>query len=211
MPRFWRRAGKMVVPGLVALCASLSWAGGGSADVPASQHLVHTYRSLIPLGSEVFLFSQKDSREIFYVMASAQDREFEGQQVWMDGNQHILKTAKGVPVENYPHQVHFRVSVSERDGFMLVDPPLPIETHARTFDQFISGLKFEMRIFHALKNRIVHPSAVAHIGIPPDVPASERVYEVTFDLGEVPITDRVVMHVLTDQGDRLAKFNVDLY
>jgi hypothetical protein len=103
------------------------------------------------------------------------------------------------------------VSVSQRDDVLLVDSPFLVQGHGRTFDELITSLKFEVRVFRALKCRIVHPTKVTHLGIPPDVPASQRIYEVTFDVGDVPISDRIVMHVLTDQGERLAKFNFDLY
>jgi hypothetical protein len=171
----------------------------------------HIYHSLIPLGCEVFSYSGHDEHQIFYVMVSAQNRQFEGEQVWFDGVRRILKEPNGGLVQAYPREMRFRVSVSEHSGFTLIDSPLPIQTRDRTFNQLITSLKFEMRIYRALKSRVLHPTKVTHIGVPPDVPATERVYEVTFDLGEVPISDRIVMHVLTDEGDRMAKFNVDLY
>lgn len=131
--------------------------------------------------------------------------------MWIDGDHHILKTATGIPVKNYPREVSFRISVSERGGFLVIDSPLLVETHGKTLNDFLCGLKFEMRIFHALKYRVLHPTKIAHIGIPPDVPANERVYQVTFDLGDVSISDRIVMHVLTPEGERMAKFNFDLF
>ena len=192
-------------------CAAASGKGAaGKADIPTT-HPLHIYRALIPLGSEVFSYSNEKQREIFYVMASAQNREFAGEQLWMDGQKRVLKNPDGGKVESYPRQVNFRVSVSERGGALLSDPPFPVENHGSTFDQFISGLKFEVKVFHALKARIVHPTKVAQIGPPTEMPSSERIYQVTFDLGDVPISDRMVMHVLTSEGERLAKFNVDLY
>jgi hypothetical protein len=171
---------------------------------------------LIPLGSEVFSLSNNNSKnskdqQEFYVIASATNAEFDGEQLWVDGDRHILKRADGAPVESYPRQLSFRISVSERGGFLVVDSPMPIQSHGNSLNDFISSLKFEMRIFHALKCRVLHPAKITHIGIPPDVPANERVYQVTFDLGDVPISDRIVMHVLTPDGGRMAKFNFDLY
>jgi hypothetical protein len=180
------------------------------ADVSAARPL-HIYSALIPLGSEVFSYSHEKQKEVFYVMASAQNREFAGEQLWIDGEKRVLKNPHGAKVESYPRQVSFRVSVSERGSALLTDSPLPVETHESTFDEFISRLKFEVRLFHALKARIVHPTNVAQIGPPMEMPSNERIYEVTFDVGDVPISDRMVMHVLTSEGERLAKFNVDLY
>jgi hypothetical protein len=192
-------------------CGAASGKGAAAkVDVPAT-HPLHIYRALIPLGSEVFSYSNEKQREVFYVMACAQNGEFAGDQLWLDGEKRVLKSANGGKIENYPRQISFRVSVSERGTALLSDSPLSVENHGSTFDQFISGLKFEVKVFHALKARIVRPTKVANIGPPPEMPSSERIYQVTFDLGEVPISDRMVMHVLTSEGERLAKFNLDLY
>ena len=131
--------------------------------------------------------------------------------MWVDGDKKILKNSQGALVASYPRQVSFRVSVSERDGALMVDSPFPVENHSSSFEQFITSLKFEMRIFHALRERIVRPAKIAQVGPPLEVPSRERIYDVTFELGEVPISDRIVMHVLSGQGERLAKFNFDLY
>ena len=191
-------------------CVAASGKGAAAKTDPDAAKPIHTYRALIPLGSEVFSYSSEKRGEVFYVMASAQNREFAGEQLWIDGDKRVLKASNGTRIEAYPRQVSFRVSVSERGETLLSDSPFPVANHG-TFDEFISGLKFELRVFHALKTRIVHPTKVAHIGPPLEMPSRERVYEVTFDLGEVPISDRMVMHVLTSEGERLAKFNVDLY
>jgi hypothetical protein len=191
-------------------CAAASNASGKTATPPVPRPL-HVYRAMIPLGSEVFSFNNSREREVFYVMVSAHNREFEGQQLYADGEKRFLKTSAGVTVKQYPHQMHFRISVSEREGYSPLEAPFPVEAKEPSFSEFISQLKFEMRIFHALTARILRPVSIKHIGIPPDVPASERIYDVTFDLGDVPIDDRIVMHVLTSQGDRLAKFNFDLF
>ena len=196
---------------LLALCGCLPCAASGNPDLSKPGHPLRVYRELIPLGSETFSYSNGKQHELFYVMASARSQAFEGQQVWQDGERAVLKTPGGLPVQNYPREVRFRVSVSQRDDVLLVDSPFLVQGHGRTFDELITSLKFEVRVFRALKCRIVHPTKVTHLGIPPDVPASQRIYEVTFDVGDVPISDRIVMHVLTDQGERLAKFNFDLY
>lgn len=193
------------------LLLSVPCAASNKASFNGSGHPLHIYHSLIPLGSEVFAYADKNERKTFYVLASAQDGEFAGDQIWVDGDRHVLRNAHGALVETYPRHMRFRISVSEDEGFLPTDQPLPVETHGRTFNDFICGLKFEMRVFHALKDRVIHPTKVVHIGMPPDVPSKERIYEVTFDIGNVPIEDRIVMHVLTSEGDRLAKFNFDLY
>ncbi len=197
------------------LVSTVPCIAGSNAASPtpdnAAPRPMHVYKALIPLGSEVFSYSHEKERATFYIMASATNREFAGQELYADGERRILKLANGEPVKQYPREVHFRISVSERADYAPLDLPFPVETHESPFNEFISGLKFEMKIFRALKARIVRPSKITHIGVPPDVPSNERIYDVAFELGDVPITDRIVMHVLTPNGDRLAKFNFDLY
>jgi hypothetical protein len=42
------------------------------------------------------------------------------------------------------------------------------------------------------------------------MPYDERIYRIGFDMGKIPIQDRVVMEVLTPTGQRLCKFHLDL-
>lgn len=215
MPSLLQSARRSVAAFLLTVCGALPSGASNEAatpsSVPASPKILHVYHALVPLGSEAFSFSRKNEREIFYVMVSARNHEFEGQQLCLDGGKHVLRTGGGLPVQSYPRELRFRVSVGERDGTLVTDPPTAVQTNADTFNELITGLKFEMRVFHALDRRVLRPTKVTHIGIPPEVPANTRIYEVTFDLGDVPISDRVVMHVLTGEGERLAKFNFDLY
>ena len=188
-----------------------SGASSKKTQIATADRPLHVYRSIVPLGSEVFGYHAKKSYQTFYILASAKNSEFDGQQLWARGDQHFLKAPSGQPVQHYPREISFRVSVGDRDGFLITDPPITIDTHGKTFSDFITGLTFELKVFHGLDCRIVHPARIRHIGIPPDVPASERVYEVSFPIGVVPISDRLVMHVMTSQGERLAKFNLDMY
>jgi hypothetical protein len=210
MEQRWRfAAGSILVFATVWIVCQPSMASG--KPNAAAPRLLHRYRARVPLGSEIFTYAANGHSKVFYVIASALDGSFEGQAIWQEGALHVLKDASGVAVEKYPRQVRFRVSVCEQDALLRMDAPLPIETRSGTFDEFITGLKFEVHIFHALGNQTVRPTQVTHIGVPPDVPYNERIYEATFDLGEVPIGDHIVMHVLADNGERLAKFNLDLF
>src|SRR3954464_13116679 len=121
----------------VVLVSSLPALAGSNAAAPSvgvtGTKPLHVYKSLIPLGSEVFAYSHHSQRETFYAMASASNREFEGQALCADGARHVLKKGDGDLVQQYPREVHFRVSVSERAGFAPIDPPFPIDSHESTF------------------------------------------------------------------------------
>jgi hypothetical protein len=46
--------------------------------------------------------------------------------------------------------------------------------------------------------------------MPRHVPYNERIYRIGFQIGKVPIEDRVVMEVFSPSGERLCKFHLDL-
>jgi hypothetical protein len=48
------------------------------------------------------------------------------------------------------------------------------------------------------------------VGMPMDVPYDERIYRVSFDLGEVPLADRIVLEVLSPREERLTRFHLDM-
>jgi hypothetical protein len=48
------------------------------------------------------------------------------------------------------------------------------------------------------------------IGVPSDISYDERIYRVTFNLNQMPITDRFVLEVRSPEGNRMAKFHFDL-
>ena len=58
--------------------------------------------------------------------------------------------------------------------------------------------------------RQVAPVSVQLIGVPQDVPYDERVYRVTFDVGDLLVTDRCVLMVLSPDGERLTRFHFNL-
>jgi hypothetical protein len=44
------------------------------------------------------------------------------------------------------------------------------------------------------------------IGVPAEIESDERVFRVSFDVGEVPVTDRMVLEVTTPEGEDLTHF-----
>lgn len=202
---------RALILGLMVLGGCVPCVAGSALPIASPLQVVHVYHRIIPLGSEVFSYRNGKQHNLFYIMASAQSPVFEGELLCTRAGRHLLTNPDGTPVERYPRELRFRVSVAQRDSLLFLDQPLPVESRDQSFNELITSVKFELHIFRALNKRVVRPSRVQSIGIPPDVPANERIYEVTFDLDDIPISDRVVMRVLSDQGERLAKFNFDLY
>ncbi len=54
--------------------------------------------------------------------------------------------------------------------------------------------------------REITPESVELIGMPASVRYDERVYRISVNLGDAPITDRVVIDVLTPEGKFITHF-----
>lgn len=189
------------MPALLAFCIFAV----GAASAQGSR--VFAYNGRIPLGIESFRL-QPAGRE-FYLMASVENPAFDGLYRVTDHNGHDhLFTGTNKPVTFYPSRVQFRVTASSREK--LVEDH-PFDTHAKVgVDDLMAHLRFRLKVFHALEYRYVKPSVVEDVGLPMDVPYDERIYRIGFDLGKVPIEDRVVMEVFSPTGERLCKFHLDL-
>jgi len=177
--------------------------------IPASPQTsrVFNLNGRIPLGIESFRL-QPAGRE-FYLMASVENPSFEGlyRSVGRDGHVSLF-SATDKPVTFYPTKVQFRLTASAREK--LVEDR-PFDTHAKlSISDLLGQLHFRVKVFHALEYRSIKPSLVEDMGVPTDVPCDERIYRIGFDLGKVPIEDRVVMEVYSPTGERLCKFHMDL-
>ena len=80
----------------------------------------------------------------------------------------------------------------------------------RNVSDYLLRLQFRVKIFRALQVTVLQPKLVKLVGIPGDVSYDERIYRVSFDLGEVPVADRIVLEVLSPAGHRLTRFHLDM-
>lgn len=165
------------------------------------------YHARIPLGWECFKLNP--SGQLFYLMGSVEDAEFEGWQKVTQDDRTRLVSANDSPVKRYPQHLQFRITASAKERLIekrpfLVNSRLSINT-------YLLGLRFRLAVFHGLEEWKMRPVAVESIGMPADVSYDERIYRVRFNLGEIPIEDRIVLEVLAPNGQRLSKFHVDLY
>jgi len=48
------------------------------------------------------------------------------------------------------------------------------------------------------------------IGVPADIPYDERVFRVSFDIGERPVTDRFMLEIYSPEGEQLGRFCFEL-
>lgn len=160
----------------------------------------------IPLGIESFRL--EPGKQDFYLIASAESPTFAGMQRVVEGTKDRLVTTNGKKVDFYPERVEFRVTASGRER-ILDDRPFETTDDISLNELFVK-LRFRIKVFHGLEARHIEPAYFEDIGMPRDVPYDERIYRIGFNLGKIPIEDRVVMEVFSPAGARLCKFHLDL-
>jgi hypothetical protein len=168
---------------------------------------VYSINGRIPLGIESFRL--QPAGQPFYLIASVENPEFQGLYRASDRNgRDRLFDSSDKRVLLYPTRVQFRLTASTREK-LLGDKPF--DTHEKiAMDDLLEKLQFRVKVFHALEYRYIKPAFIENVGVPKDVPYNERIYRIGFDLGKIPIEDRVVMEVISPDGQRLCKFHLDL-
>ena len=168
---------------------------------------IYSFNGRIPLGIEGFRL--RPSGQHFYLMASVESPELEGLYRVREGDRvRGLFAHDNTAVKFYPTRVQFRVTASAREKFVQ-DYSYNTDTKLNV-DQLMSQLRFRVKVFHELKYRYIKPTVVENVGVPTAVTYDERIYRIGFDLGKIPIEDRLVMEVLSPNGQRLCKFHLDL-
>jgi hypothetical protein len=194
----------------VALAAMLASVPCGTLLAGAaqdSQDVVTEFHSIVPLGMEPILL--EPGHQPIALFVSAESPQFEGVKRIGDAPGAALVRADQ-RVRHYPSQIAFRITATQRFALVpLGDKPFPIETNVALND-FLLNMHYELKIFRGLESRTLEPAAVKVIGIPADVPSNERIFRVLFNIDQVPIADRIVLEVLTPDGDRMCKFHLDL-
>lgn len=179
----------------------------GGKTVPPSLLWECEFHSVLPLGSEMFRL--EGLKDPVMLLATAVSPELDGWKRVNQGGSRFVFAADGSQVQTYPRQVQFRVSASAMGrapaGYelLVVKSPTPL-------NDFLLDLRFRLKIFHGLHAREVEPAHVHMVGVPADVPYNERIYRLTFELPPVPVQDRMVLEVLSPQGERVARFHFEL-
>ncbi|HVZ16941.1 MAG TPA: hypothetical protein VG897_07485 [Terriglobales bacterium] len=188
------------MPAILALCLA--------ASAVAKESRVYSVNGRIPLGIESFRL--EPAGRDFYLMASVENPAFDGLYWSTDRKGHTrLFGRDDNRVMFYPERIQFRVTASAREK-LVGDSPFRTRANLRVADM-LQQLRFRVKVFHALEYRYMQPVFVREIGVPADVPYEERIYQIGFEIGKIPIDDRVVMEVFSPTGERLCKFHLDLY
>lgn len=203
---------KCVSPIVATLLAACLLSSSSSLAEDPGPKWEYVYHSIVPLGEETLLL--RPGNHPLSLLVTAESIGFEGWRQIYRGNTVTLLGADGHHVERYPRFVDFTVAVSLRlkrvRGHQSPPQPLLVDCESQCMgdaNQFVLQLRFRVKIFHALHVTVLEPKIVKVMRI---AGSDERVYRLGFDLGEVPLADRIVLEVLSPAGERLVKFHLDM-
>ncbi len=188
------------------LAGALAFSLLSGAQTSPPDEPVYEFRSIVPLGVESFKL--EPASETVNLLASAESPLFEGVRLLGHGRNRIVLAADGSRLSCFPQQIVFRVTASAR-GKALDDKPIPVETTA-DLNQYLLSLRFRLKVFRGLEYREIKPQSVEQVGVPDDVPYSERVYRLAFSLDNVTVDERILLEVYDATGDRLTRFHLEL-
>jgi len=158
--------------------------------------------SAMPAGYEVVVL--KPSRATLSLMGLIECPELEGAQHVSQGLSAKLVYANGATIKKFPRLFSFRITASLRK--VVLDGPQESVEVAGDPHELLLRLGFRIRVYDGLKAREIAPESVEMIGMPADVAYNERVYRITVNAGNLPITSRLVLEVLSPQGEPLTHF-----
>lgn len=164
------------------------------------------FRAITPAGYEVITL--KPSGATLAVLGLIECPEVEGAHSVAEGVRSKVMSAAGAPMTSFPRRFSFRVTATLRKTIQD-DPSHSIST-GEDPRQFILGLGFRLRVYNGIDRQELAPQSVEQVGMPEDISYDERVYRVSFDVGERPVTSRFVLEVFSPQGERLARFHFEL-
>jgi hypothetical protein len=160
------------------------------------------FHSAMPLGYVVIQL--KPSGAVLSLLGLVECPELEGLQQLSEGLRATVVSPDGVPLEHFPRTLSFRITSSLRKT--ILDPPERSVEIEEPPQQFLLNMGFRLKIYHGLHAREVPPTSVTNIGVPAGIAYDERVVRVTFDLEEVPVTDRLILEALSPEGETLTHF-----
>jgi hypothetical protein len=79
-------------------------------------------------------------------------------------------------------------------------------SRAKSFNECLLNVRFRIKIFRVLHITVSQPKVVTVKAKPIDIAGDARAYRLSFDLGDVPLTDHIGLEVLSPAGEPLTKF-----
>jgi len=162
--------------------------------------------STMPAGYEVIVL--KPSGQTLSLMGLVECPELEGAQHISEGSKARIISASGDTIHKFPQRFSFRVTASLKK--ILLEGPVGSVTLPDDPHELLLDLKFRVRAYNALESREIAAESVEMIGMPADVPYDERIYRITVTAENLPITDRLVIEIISPQGQVLTHFPFSL-
>jgi hypothetical protein len=156
----------------------------------------------IPAGYDVVVL--KPSGANLSLMGLIECPELEGAQSVSQGSNKKLVSADGDTIRHFPQRFSFRITASLRK--MLIDRPVTSVDVSEEPHELLLNLKFRIRAYNGLEAHEMAVESVEMIGMPADVPYDERVYRINLNNMDLPITARLVVEILTPQGELITHF-----
>lgn len=197
--RFLQTANRWLPITALALIISAAALASGHDARPA-------HRANTPAGETVLML--KPAGATLSILGLIECPELEGAQRVAEGEHAKMISADGASITKFPQHFSFRVTASLRK-IVLSDPEDVVMTTEHPQD-FLLKMKFRMRAFNGIHVREIEPESVQMIGVPEDVPYDERIYRISFDVKDLPITDRLILDILSPKGENLTHFTFDL-
>ena len=163
-------------------------------------------RAATPAGYKVIQL--QPSGAVVWLLALIECPQIQGAHRVSHGLNSRVVLADGTRLRRFPRRFSFRVTASLRK--MILEAPSLSLNYGRNPQDMLLGLKFKLRDYSALVATSFHPQSVRMIGMPADVSYDERVYRVSFDVGDRPVTDRFLLEVYSPEGERLGRFCFEL-
>lgn len=178
----------------------------GSLGTGQERDDVWPFHSPAPAGYTVVLLQPSHAEVSFLGLIECP--QMEGVQRVSDGMRASLISPEGLPVRKFPRQISFRLTATLRKT-LLDSPSEAVLTHEDP-RQFLLKLRFKLKIYHGLDRRSIFPQSVKMLGMPADLPYDERIYRVNFALDNVPVSDRLVLEILSPHNEVLTHFTFGL-
>jgi hypothetical protein len=174
-------------------------AGGGGNKWQTGPGL----HSAMPAGYEVVVL--KPSQATLSMMGLIECTELEGAQQISQGLRARLISSTGAPIGKFPPRFSFRITVSLRK--IVLDGPTDTVEVSGDPRELLLGLGFRIQVYDGLHAREIAPESVEMIGMPAYVNYDERIYRVSVNAANLPVTDRFKVEILSRRGDVLGHFS----
>jgi hypothetical protein len=184
------------------LLAGVLFAGIAPATTDAATEPDQSLRGTIPAGYKVIQLEPSGTR--VSLLALIECPQIKGARHVSQGLNSRIVLPDGSKLQRFPRNFSFRVTASLRRT--VLDPPSSSVAFPSDPENLLLNLKFKLRDYDALVSKEIDPASVRMIGVPADVPYDERVFRVNFDIGNRPVTDRLVLEVYSPDGNEIGKF-----